>query len=590
MLVQFLLVILSSVSIFKSLCSNENNSAKPNGININGYDLEIFDLCNGINNAGFIINKDVKININNKYFIYADKVEKPGIKSKNNKNNKKIYFTGAPVIKGDDLKVNAECLVLDIQNKKLEISGNVECGYKNIKFSSNSCVFDVKTNTFSFYNNGKLNVDSVTITSCTGDFYIDSNKVVLRKGAVIKMDNYILTCDSIEITKDNIRCIGSNKITIRDRNVIISTKNDVFITDNNNIIKLSKCLANSDEFIIYGEDVLVNIKDKRISVHNCVEILNKDNYYITANNVSFNYDNSKGVISGNSLIKIGSSEESGGIYISSDSINFNLIKAKDRVLPPDVLDNFNIYSYGNAEYFSSKKNNNLEQNIVSKVDADRYESRRGTYLKGSQVEFNINGKVELYSKNLKIRSSNIKYKNSEIQFNDKVLIWQGNNRLVSNKALVYFENGIKKVILKDKPFISMLKGIYPSQIKSEEIYMSFKNNKINKILFNKDVETLLYIFNDAELRYINNLKTNSLCVLFDSDLNPIKVLFNKNSGKIITFKEVSENPDVLFMDRYNNLSDDIPKFDNIAKKILKKSNIPISAKLKLLNKQLSIQN
>lgn len=575
-------LILTPGCLYANVVTNVNN----NEVSVKGSELEIFDLNKGFDRANVIIDKDVEINIDSKYYIYSSRIEKPN--DENIVKNGKVYFTGNPVITGDNLRVDANSFVFDIKSKRLSILGEVKCTYKDIIFNTDSCEFDARKNIFSFNKNGTLNVRSVVLKSKIGRFNLNDNKFVLMGNASIDIDNYTLKCETIEITDDVIKCTGNVKLTVKDKNIIVTTKNDVLITDKNNIIKLSKCLATSDEFILYGEDVVVNRESTSINIANGIEILSKSNYYITALNLYFNYSSNRGSINGNNLIELKFDDNLLNMYVTSENIDFTLIKPKDEHIEGDALDKFNIYSYGNAEYFSKDDNEtNSELNKVNKDELSAYNNSRGIFLKGSSFELNVTGGVELWSKNLKIKSESFNYKNSKIEFNEKLSIWQGKNKLTSNKATVYFENGIRKVILTDRPFIALLKDIFPSQIKSDEIYMDFKNNKLIKILFNKNVETLLYIFYKSELKYINNLKTNSLCILFDNDLNPIKALFNKNSGRIITYNDISKNSDILFMDRYNDLSDDIPQFDNIARRIVKKSNIPISVKMKFLNKKIA---
>lgn len=585
-MLEFFLSICSFILTPGCLYANVGTNVNNNEVSVKGSELEIFDLNKGFDRANVIIDKDVEINIDNKYYIYSSRIEKPN--DENIVKNGKVYFTGNPVITGDNLRVDANSFVFDIKSKRLSILGEVKCTYKDIIFNTDSCEFDARKNIFSFNKNGTLNVRSVVLKSKIGRFNLNDNKFVLMGNASIDIDNYTLKCETIEITDDVIKCTGNVKLTVKDKNIIVTTKNDVLITDKNNIIKLSKCLATSDEFILYGEDVIVNRESTSINITNGIEILSKSNYYITALNLYFNYYSNRGSINGNNLIELKFDDNLLNMYVASENIDFNLIKPKDEHIEGDALDKFNIYSYGNAEYFSKDDNEtNSELNKVNKDELSAYNNSRGIFLKGSSFELNVTGGVELWSKNLKIKSESFNYKNSKIEFNEKLSIWQGKNKLTSNKATVYFENGIKKVILTDRPFIALLKNIFPSQIKSDEIYMDFKNNKLIKILFNKNVETLLYIFYKSELKYINNLKTNSLCILFDNDLNPIKALFNKNSGRIITYNDISKNSDILFMDRYNDLSDDIPQFDNIARRIVKKSNIPISVKMKFLNKKIA---
>ena len=579
----FLSVFFSFIGLFDYFCT-DNDVASSNEVNISGGELEIFGLNKGINDSNIVINKDVELDIDGKYFIYSDKVEKIGFKG-NVKNKKKVYFTGSPVVRGKDLELSSNEFIFDIPTKVLKMSGDVNCRYKNIIFRSDSCNFDANKNIFSFRNKGTLIVNNISISSETGDFNIDTNKFVLKKKASVNSDNFNLFCDFIEITNGEIRCVGNVKLIIKDRNITVTTKDDVLITNNNNIVTMSRCLAESDEFIFYGTNITVNRESKSIFVNNGVEILNKDNYWITARTILFNYSTNRGSITGNDLIEIKNDDESGNIYISSDLINFSIIKPKSKQLEPDVLDKFNIYSYGNVEFFSKEDDENNNVNVVKKSDVEDLKNIRGTFLKGSPIAFTASGNVELWSKNLKIKSDGFTYKNSRIKFTNKILIWQGNNRLTSNEAVVYFGNGIEKVILRNKPFVALFKDIYPSQIKSDEIYIGFKNSKLNKILFNKDVETLLYIFDKSELRYVNNLKTNSLCVLFDKKLIPFKALFNKNSGRIITFDEISKNSDLLFMDRYNELTGEAPKFDNISRRIVKRPNMPASIKKKFLSKK-----
>ena len=563
---------------------NENKELK-----IVGNVLETYNLNKGIEKSTSVLNKNVEINLNDKYTIQAGRLEEKIING-----NKYVYFTGNPKIKTNEATISSKVFIFDIKKKVLTLKSNVSGQYQDYNISTDLCTFELENNIVSFDNYAKIKKKDISIESKNGIVDINKNTVELTKNVKIKNKNYILECNRVFTNSETTTCYDNIVITDEKNIFSIYTKNNVVFTNENKIIMMSNAIIYHSDFLCFGQDIRFNTETEKIYIENAVEILTRDNYRITCNNLEFDYNRKKGILTDNIMIEItNENKKDENIYITTDLIEFKIIKPVNNFIPLDELDMFSLYAYKNTEYFENKNYKNKSKiddklNVVAKKQENlKNYNVSGTQLRGSSISFEAIGNVEVISQNIKCKSDSFIYENSQIIFNNPIDIWQNENRIISNYAVMYINNGIEKVVLKDDPYIIFYQDGYPNQVKCKEIYIGLINNSIDKILFYKDVDSILFISDNKELKYINNLKTNKLCIIFDRQIgNPINALFNQNSGKIITIKEVDKNKNILFMDRYNDtLKREAPNFNKISRNLNKMSNIPTTHKLRFFRNE-----
>ena len=526
-------------------------------VEMSGDVLETYNLDKGIENSTSRLSKNVNINLNDKYKIQSDKMEEKIING-----DKLVYFTGNPKIKGSDATISSNVLIFDIKRKILSLKDNVICNYKKYNITTELCQFELENNIFTFENYAKIESKDINIESKNGVVNINNNTIELNT---------------------NVKIMNTFNIY---------TPIDVVFTDKNKIIKLRNAIMQHNDFLCFGEEIACNTDNKKIFISKGIEILTKNNYKITCNNLEYDYNDKTGILYNDIMIEINKNQKEENIYITTDLIKFKMIKPVDSVLPLDDLDRFSVYAYKNIEYFENKDNKNrskVDKNInvvIDNAENTRNINLKGLMLKGSSISFEAEGNVEILSNNIKCRSENFIYENSKIVFTSPIDIWQNDNRIISNNAIMYINDGIEKIVLKDNPYVIFYQDGFPNQVKCEEIYIGLRNSSIDKILFNKDVDSILFITNNKELKYINNLKTNKLCIIFDFSGKPINALFNQNSGKIITIKDVDKNNNILFMDRYNDtLLKKAPSYNKISRKLKKTSNIPTTYKIRFFRNE-----
>lgn len=569
-------------------CSEYEESSDINKkVEMSGDVLETYNLDKGIENSTSRLSKNVNINLNDKYKIQSDKMEEKIING-----DKLVYFTGNPKIKGSDATISSNVLIFDIKRKILSLKDNVVCNYKKYNITTELCQFELENNVFTFENYAKIESKDINIESKNGIVNINNNTIELNTNVKIENENYKLTCTRLYTDLDTTRCSGNIIINDKMNTFNIYTPIDVVFTDKNKIIKLRNAIMQHNDFLCFGEEIACKTDSKKIFISKGIEILTKNNYKITCNNLEYDYNDKTGILYNDIMIEINKNQKEENIYITTDLIKFKMIKPVDSVLPLDDLDRFSVYAYKNIEYFENKDNKNrskVDKNInvvIDNAENTRNINLKGLMLKGSSISFEAEGNVEILSKNIKCRSENFIYENSKIVFTSPIDIWQNDNRIISDNAIMYINDGIEKIVLKDNPYVIFYQDGFPNQVKCEEIYIGLRNSSIDKILFNKDVDSILFITNNNELKYINNLKTNKLCIIFDFSGKPINALFNQNSGKIITIKDVDKNNNILFMDRYNDtLLKKAPSYNKISRKLKKTSNIPTTYKIRFFRNE-----
>ena len=546
-----------------------------------GTNLQIKNFSKGIDNLELQLTQNVKYKLGDNITISCENLKN----SVNSAGEKIIVFSVNCKIKDDKDKfeIVAKNFEYNIAKNQLNIKGNVLCSVKDVTLKTEQCHYDVNNNILFLDKKAEIKKDNVTIDSNNGEFYVNSNSFYLWNNVKLNQNNdFILNCYSLNYNNYEITCASGNDanneyINITTRGVNLLTKNNIRINTENNNVTLSDVILKSGEYLCFGKDVKYKRSDNLVIIDNGVELITKTNIKIFSNGLRYDEESKRGELLGDTLIEVTGSTIKDNIYVTADRFTYSLIEQENEVLPIDKLDKFDITQYKNSESLNTSDENNNGVNRVTSEDRRRYNSYgKGLELKGTPFELNAEGNVEIYSENFKCKSDSFTFKNNTLTFDNKIIIWQSNNKITSGKANIYLDSEIRKVVLKDKPFVALFKNAYPNQIKCDNIFIGFKNNKIDKILFDENVETLLFIYDDNDnnnvLKYINNMKTSQICVLFDNMSNPLKVLFNSNNGKIIPRKYIDDS--VLFMDRYNNLNEEEPIFDDFVKKMKKTSLIP----------------
>lgn len=546
-----------------------------------GKSLEIKNFGKGIDKLELELLNNVQYKIGNRITIYCESLKN----STNKKGEKLIIFSSNCKIKDDkdEVEITAKNFEYNISKQNLYIKDNVICKVNDSVLTTEQCHYDINKNVLILDKKGKIKKDDINIISNKGEFYINNNNFILWDDVILNQKNdFKLSCYSLNYSSSEIICSGGNDegkeyIKVNTKGLNLLTKNNIFISTENNDIKLSDVIIKSDGYLCFGRDVIYKKYDNLVFIENGFELLTKTQIKIVSDGLKYNEDTKEGELIGDTMVEVIGNTLKDNIYLTADKFTFKIINPKDEVLPIDKLDKFDITQYKNSEMLNAAEENNDGINKVTLNDKRRYNSYgRGFKLKGTPFILNGDGNVQIYSENFKCKSDTFTFKNNRITFDNKVIIWQSNNKLTAGTADIYLDSEIRKIVLKDKPFVALFKNAYPNQIKCDNIFIGFRNNKIDKILFDENVETLLFIYDDNNnnnvLKYINNMKTSQICVLFDKNSNPMKILFNSNNGKIIPRKYIDDN--VLFLDRYNNLNEEEPLFDDFVKKIKKVSFIP----------------
>ena len=569
----------------------EDNNKFDNSVLI-GNSLEIKNFGKNINDLELKLSENVQYKIGERITISCD-----SLKNSTNKNGEKvIVFSTNCKIKDDkdELEIVAKNFEYNIAKQFLYIKDNVICNVSGVKLTTEQCHYDINKNILVLDEKCKIKKDDVDISGKNGEFYVNNNSFILWNDVILKQKNdFTLKCYSLNYNNSEIICSPNTNenneyINIFTKGLELLTKNNISINLENNNIRLSDVIVKSTGYLCFGRDVTYNKSDNLVIIENGVELLTNSNIKLVSDGLQYNEDNKTGELIGDTLIEMIGSTVKDNIYLTADKFKFKIVEPKDELLPIDKLDKFDITQYKKSELLNSADGNGNEEGInkVTINDKRRYNNYgKGLELKGTPFIIRGDGNVQIYSESFKCKSNSFVFKNNNLTFDDKIIIWQGNNKLTAGNANIYLDSEIRKIVLKNNPFVALFKNAYPNQIKCNNIFIGFRNNKIDKILFDENVETLLFIYDDADnnnvLKYINNMKTSQICVLFDDQANPVKILFNSNNGKIIPRKYIDDS--VLFLDRYNNLNEEEPIFDDFIKKIKKTSYIPDNFKDEFLS-------
>lgn len=546
-----------------------------------GKNLEIKNFGKKIDDLELKLTENVQYKIGDKITIYCESLKN----STNKEGEKIIVFSENCKIKDDkdEIEITAKNFEYNISKQNLYIKNNVICRVNDANLKTEQCHYDINKNVLVLDKEGKINKDDIDVTSKNGEFYVNNNSFVLWNDVILNQKNdFKLNCYSLNYSSSEIICSSGNEedkeyIKVDIKGLTLLTKNNIFINTENNDIRLSDVVVKSDGYLCFGRDIVYKKSDNLVFIENGVELLTKTNIKIVSDGLRYDDESKEGELVGDTLIELVGSTLKDNIYLTADKFTYKLITPKDETLPIDKLDKFDITQYKKSEILNAADENNDGVNKVTYNDKRRYNNHgRGLELKGTPFILNADGNVQIYSESFKCKSNSFVFKNNNLTFKDKIIIWQSNNKITAGNANIYLDSEIRKIVLREKPFVALFKNAYPNQIKCDNIFIGFRNNRIDKILFDENVETLLFIYDDNNnnniLKYINNMKTSQICVLFDNNSNPMKILFNSNNGKIIPRKYIDDN--VLFMDRYNTLNEEEPLFDDFVKKMKKTSYIP----------------
>jgi len=573
----FFFINLSTITFGKA---KEEKNKFDNSVLI-GKNLEIKNFGKKIEDLEINLTDNIQYKIGDKITIYCGNLKN----STNKKGEKVIIFSDNCKIKDekDEIEITAKNFEYNIPEQYLYIKNNVICKVNDANLKTEQCHYDINKNILVLDKKGEIKKDDIKIISNNGEFYINDNSFALWNNVVLNQKNdFNLNCYSLNYNSYEIICSAGNDedkeyIKVDTKGLNLLTKNNITINTDNNNIKLSDVIVKNNGYLCFGRDIVYRKSDNLVLIENGVELLTKTNIKIVSDGLVYNDETKEGELVGDTMIELVGSTIKDNIYLTADKFTYNLIDSKDETLPIDKLDKFDITQYKKSETLNAADENNEGINKVTYNDKKKYNNYgNGLELKGTPFILNAEGNVQIYSENFKCKSDSLIFKNNTLTFNDKIIIWQSNNKITAGNANIYLDSEIRKIVLKDKPFVALFKNAYPNQIKCDNIFIGFRNNKIDKILFDENVETLLFIYDDNNnnniLKYINNMKTSQICVLFDNNSNPMKILFNSNNGKIIPRKYIDDN--VLFMDRYNSLNEEEPLFDDFVKKIKKTSLIP----------------
>ena len=559
---------------------------------LSGNKLNITNLNKGFDKMNININGNVKIQLDDNFTLYCEDFRN----KLNSKGEKLIIFTKNCRIESDkNVSIKSNYFEYNLNKNLLFIKGNVVCKSNGITLKTSQCHYNVRKKCLTIDSKCTIIKDNIKIESNKGDLYIENSNFTLYDDVILNQNNeFKLKCNYLNFISSYISCRPGNKeknkyIEIETKGVKLLTEKSIDINISSSIVSLEDVLLTSTDYLCFGKNVEYDKNRSTINVKNGVEMLTKNNIRLISDGLFYNDFEKEGKLIGDSLIEVIGNTINDNIYVIADDFTYKLVNPTDEVCNIDKLDKFDITQFKNSEILNTSevKNENGVNNVTFN-DRLRYNGRNsGLVLQGTPFILNAKGNVEIFSETFKCKSDSFEFKNNNIVFNNKIIIWQDSNRLTAGCANIFLENGIRKIILRDNPFVALFKNAYPNQIKCETIYIGFKNNRIDKILFDENVETLLFIYDDNDnnnvLKYINNMKTSQICVLFDEKSNPQKVLFNSNDGKIIPRKYVDDN--VLFMDRYKNFDVSQPEFENFLKRKRKTNLITDDIKEKFLLKK-----
>ena len=405
-------------------------------------------------------------------------------------------FGEVQMIQGDTLFLNSKYAEYNGEVKKAYATGNVIMRSPESTLVTDTINFDRNTQE-AFYNSyGKITNKENTLKSKSGRYFANEKKFKFLTAVTITNPKYTIKSNHLDYYTNSGHSYLFGPSTITSKENFIYTEKGFYDTKKN--------------FAYFLRKSYIKYKDRRIEGDSLYYDRNRE-YASATNNVKINDSINKGIIKGHYA----------EIYRNLKTERDSMMITK-RAVAISLVENDSMYIHGKKMLITGKTGDR----IIRAFNNVRFYK---TDMSGKCDSIHSNQKIAL----TKLVGRPILW-NYENQMTGDIMHLIGNNNTEKLDSLKVLNNAF--IISKDTI------GNGYNQVKGQNLYGKFKDNKLNEVDIIKNTEVIYYLRNDKqELIGINKSVGSKINLILDKNTIETITVYNNPDGDVYPEKDLPEN-------------------------------------------------
>ena len=405
-------------------------------------------------------------------------------------------FGEVQMIQGDTLFLNSKYAEYNGEVKKAYATGNVIMRSPESTLVTDTINFDRNTQE-AFYNSyGKITNKENTLKSKSGRYFANEKKFKFLTTVTITNPKYTIKSNHLDYYTNSGHSYLFGPSTITSKENFIYTEKGFYDTKKN--------------FAYFKRKSYIKYKDRRIEGDSLYYDRNRE-YASATNNVKITDSINKGIIKGHYA----------EIYRNLKTERDSMMITK-RAVAISLVEKDSMYIHGKKMLITGKTGDR----IIRAFNNVRFYK---TDMSGKCDSIHSNQKIAL----TKLIGRPILW-NYENQMTGDIMHLIGNNNTEKLDSLKVLNNAF--IISKDTI------GNGYNQVKGQNLYGKFKDNKLNEVDIIKNTEVIYYLRNDKqELIGINKSVGSKINLILDKNTIETITVYNNPDGDVYPEKDLPEN-------------------------------------------------
>ena len=405
-------------------------------------------------------------------------------------------FGEVQMVQGDTLFLNSKYAEYNGEVKKAYATGNVVMRSTDATLVTDTINFD-RNSQEAFYNSfGTITNKENILNSKSGRYFANQKKFKFLTAVTITNPKYVIKSNHLDYYTNSGHSYLFGPSTITSKENFIYTEKGFYDTKKN--------------LAYFKRKSYIKYKDRRIEADSLYYDRNRE-YASGTNNVKITDSINKGIIKGHYA----------EIYRNLKSEKDSMMVTK-RAVAITLIENDSMYIHGKKMLITGK----VGERIVRGFNNVRFYK---TDMSGKCDSIHTNQKTAL----TKLIGRPILW-NYDNQMTGEIMHLIGNNKSEKLDSLKVLNNAF--IVSKDTV------GTGYNQVKGQNLFGKFKDNKLNEVDIIKNTEVIYYMRNDLqELIGINKSVGSKINLILDKNTIESITIFNKPDGDIYPEKELPEN-------------------------------------------------
>ena len=405
-------------------------------------------------------------------------------------------FGDVQMIQGDTLFLNSKYAEYNGEVKKAYATGNVVMRSTESTLVTDTINFDRNTQE-AFYNSyGKITNKENTLKSKSGRYFANEKKFKFLTTVTITNPKYTIKSNHLDYYTNSGHSYLFGPSTITSKENFIYTEKGFYDTKKN--------------FAYFKRKSYIKYKDRKIEADSLYYDRNRE-YASGTNNVKITDSINKGIIKGHYA----------EIYRNLKTERDSMMVTK-RAVAISLVENDSMHIHGKKMLITGKTG----ERIIRAFNNVRFYK---TDMSGKCDSIHSNQKIAL----TKLIGRPILW-NYENQMTGDIMHLIGNNNTEKLDSLKVLNNAF--IISKDTI------GNGYNQVKGQNLYGKFKDNKLNEVDIIKNTEVIYYLRNDKqELIGINKSVGSKINLILNKNTIETITVYNNPDGDVYPEKDLPEN-------------------------------------------------